>query len=239
MESESIKLQKYVSDCGLMSRRQAENEIQHGFFTINGLTATLGDRVNPEKDIIKYKGNIVKKQNKKYYIMLNKPSGYVTTLSDEFGRETVCSLVDLPVRLYPVGRLDKNSEGLIILTNDGEFANTLTHPRYNKKKRYLIITDGYVDNNAIDKLQHMKSIDGEPIRPVDVKILERHENATKLIFTLSEGKNRQIRRMCEEAELTVMQLKRIAIGGLQLGNLKTGAWRHLTPEEIKELKKLK
>ena len=238
-EVESIKLQKYISDCGLMSRRSAESEIESGRFTINGVAAKLGDRVTPSRDIVKYKGTVVKKQTKKYYIMLNNPAGYVTTLSDEFGRDTVCSLVNLPVRVYPVGRLDKNSEGLIILTTDGEFANILCHPKYNKKKRYLVITDGYAENGKIDKLKEMKKLDGEEIRPVAVKVVERSDNASKLMFTLTEGKNRQIRRMCEAAGLSVMQLKRFAIGNVQLGELKPGSWRNLTPEEIKELTQAK
>ncbi len=234
---ESVKLQKYVSDCGLMSRRQAENAISDGLFTVNGVTAVLGDRVIPGEDVVKYRGKVIKQNTKKYYIMLNKPQGYVTTTSDEFGRDTVCSLIDLPVRLYPVGRLDKNSEGLLIMTNDGDFANRMMHPRYDHKKRYLVITSGYAENNAVDKMQHMRELDGEPINPVEIKILERNDNATKLVFTLSEGKNREIRRICEEAGLSVMQLKRFAVGPLQLGELESGKWRYLTPEEIKELTK--
>ena len=234
---ESVKLQKYVSDCGLMSRRQAENAISDGLFTVNGVTAVLGDRVIPGEDVVKYRDKVLKQNTKKYYIMLNKPQGYVTTTSDEFGRDTVCSLIDLPVRLYPVGRLDKNSEGLLIMTNDGEFANRMMHPRYDHKKRYLVITSGYAENNAVDKMQHMRELDGEPINPVEIKILERNDNATKFVFTLSEGKNREIRRICEEAGLSVMQLKRFAVGPLQLGELESGNWRYLTPEEIKELTK--
>lgn len=231
---ESVKLQKFVSDCGLMSRREAENEIRQGAFTVNGKTASLGDRVIPS-DSVKYNGKLIKNNIKKYYIMLNKPAGFVTTLSDEFGRDTVSSLVKLPVRLYPVGRLDKNSEGLLIMTNDGEFANLMTHPRYHQKKRYLVIVNGSASDNAVDMLQRMKELDGEPILPVEVKINERTGNASKLIFTLSEGKNRQIRRMCEAVGLTVMQLKRFAVGNLQIGDLQPGAWRPLTPEEVKEL----
>lgn len=235
MDYKSIKLQKFVSDCGLMSRREAEAEISAGAFTVNGAVAKLGDRIIPSRDLIKYKNDVLKKTSIRHYIMLNKPSGYVTTLADEFGRETVCSLIDLPIRLYPVGRLDKNSEGLLIMTNDGEFANRMTHPRYHQKKRYLVTVNGFADNNAVDKLQHMKTLDGEPILPLDIKINERNENASKLIFTLAEGKNRQIRRMCEAAGLTIMQLKRFAVGSLQIGDLKPGAWRHLTPDEVKEL----
>ena len=234
---DGIKLQKYVSDCGLMSRRKAETEIENGAFTINGVTAVLGNRVFPGKDAVAYRGEEIKPQSKKYYIMLNKPQGYVTTVSDERGRKDVCSLVDLPVRLYPVGRLDYNSEGLLLLTNDGEFANLMTHPRYEHKKRYLVIVAGLVPNNALDMMRHLRELDGEPITPVDIKLLERNENASKLIFTLGEGKNREIRRICEKAELKIMQLKRFAVGALQLGDLQTGKWRFLTPQEVKELKR--
>ena len=237
MENEGIKLQKYVSDCGLMSRRKAEAEIENGAFTVNGVTAVLGNRVFPEKDVVLYRGEPLEAQTKKYYIMLNKPAGYVTTTSDELGRKDVCSLVDIPARLYPVGRLDRESEGLLLLTNDGEFANLMTHPRYMHKKRYLVIVAGHIPNNSLDMMQHLRELDGEPINPVGIKLIERSENASKLIFTLSEGKNREIRRICEYAGLKVMQLKRFAVGPLLLGELSPGKWRHLTPEEIKELKK--
>lgn len=233
---ESVKLQKFVSDCGIMSRRQAENAIAEGAFTVNGVTASLGDRISPSADIVAYKGKVIKNNIRKYYIMLNKPVGYVTTLNDEFGRDTVCSLIDLPVRLYPVGRLDKDSEGLLIMTNDGEFANMMMHPRYNKKKKYIVCVSGFADNNSVDKMQHTKEIDGEQIVPPEIRLLERNENSSKLVFILSEGKNREIRRICEQSGLTVMQLKRVALGSLALGNLESGKWRHITSEEIKELK---
>ena len=235
--NEGIKLQKYVSDCGLMSRRKAETEIENGAFTINGVAAVSGNRVFPGKDTVEYRGKPVLPQSKKYYIMLNKPQGYVTTTSDELGRKNVCSLVDVNARLYPVGRLDYNSEGLLLLTNDGEFANIMTHPRYVHKKRYLVTVAGRIENNALDMIQHIRELDGEPINPVSVKLVERSENASKLIFTLSEGKNREIRRICEKVDLSIMQLKRFALGPLLLGELAPGEWRHLTPKEIKELKR--
>ena len=169
-KTNGIKLQKYVTDCGLMSRRKAEAEIADGAFRINGVTAEPGNRVFPGKDTVEYRGEEIKPQIRKYYIMLNNPQGYVTTTSDELGRKTVCSLVDLPVRLYPVGRLDYNSEGLLLLTNDGEFANLMTHPRYEHKKRYLVMTAGSISNNALDMISHMRELDGEPINPVEVKL---------------------------------------------------------------------
>lgn len=237
IQTEGEKLQKYISSAGLMSRREAEKEILKGFFYINGEKAKPGQRVNPKKDIIKYKGKAVTPAKAVYYVMYNKPPGVITTMSDDLGRAGISDITGLPARLYPVGRLDKNSEGLLILTNDGEFANRLSHPRYGHKKSYLLIVNGKADKPAIEKLRGISSLDGSPINPVGVRVLEKTESATKLIMTLSEGKNRQIRRMCEEAGLSVMQLKRFAIGGVYLGELKPGSWRMLTNDEIKELTK--
>ena len=169
--------------------------------------------------------------------MLNKPSGYVTTMSDEMGRKTVNDLVDLPERLYPAGRLDKDSEGLLIMTNDGELANRLTHPKSGKKKIYHVYLRGSVDNNALDMLRAMKTLDGEKINPVGVELIKRSPTGSVVKFTLTEGKNRQIRRMCEAAGVTVTQLKRVQIGSLRLGDLKTGQYRKLTDKEKEELLK--
>lgn len=234
------KLQKYVSDCGLMSRRAAEKEIESGNFEINGRTAKIGDRVNPKTDVVKYKGEIIRQVKRKVYICLNKPAGYVTTMSDELGRKSISELVsDVGVRVYPAGRLDMDSEGLLICTNDGEFANLLMHPGGNIKKIYHVIVRGKVENGAVDALRAMKTLDGEKISPVGVEIIERNQNASKLKMVLSEGKNRQIRRMCEQCGLSVMQLRRIAIGNVFLGTLESGNWRYLTKEEIQTLKSKK
>lgn len=231
------KLQKYVSDSGLMSRRAAEKEIELGNFEINGKTAKIGDRVNPKTDVVKYKGKVIKPVKRKVYICLNKPAGYVTTMSDELGRKSISELVeDVGVRVYPAGRLDMDSEGLIICTNDGEFANLLMHPGGNIKKIYHVMIRGKVENSTIDALRAMRTLDDEQISPVGVEVLERNENASKLKMVLSEGKNRQIRRMCEQCGLSVMQLKRIAIGNVFLGNLESGKWRYLSKEEIQALK---
>lgn len=234
------KLQKFVSDCGLMSRRAAEREIEQGHFEINGVTAKIGDRVNPDADVVTYKGRIIKPVKRKVYICLNKPAGYVTTMSDELGRKSIGELVaDVGVRVFPVGRLDKDSEGLLICTNDGEFANMLMHPSGNIKKIYRVVVRGRVENSTIDALRSMRKLDDEDIAPVGVDILERNENASKLQFVLTEGKNRQIRRMCEQCGLSVMQLKRVAVGGVFLGKLAVGKWRYLTNEEILSLKSKK
>lgn len=231
-----MRLQKYVSDCGLMSRRAAEKEIEAGKFTVNGEIAVIGQQVEPQKDIIKYNGVRVRSGGRKYYIAVNKPTGYVTTANDELGRQNVCELVsDIGARLYPVGRLDKNSEGLLIMTNDGAFAQKVMHPRFHLKKQYLVIINGYCTNAQADSLRAMKSIDDEPIQPVEVRIVDRNDTSSKLMFTLSEGKNRQIRRMCENVGVTIMQLRRISIGSVRLGTLEPGCHRNLTKDEIKEL----
>ncbi|HAN22030.1 MAG: hypothetical protein A2Y15_01260 [Clostridiales bacterium GWF2_36_10] len=233
-----IKLQKYVSDCGLMSRRAAEKEIAQGFFEINGVKAGIGDRINPKTDVINYKGKPLKNINRKIYICLNKPTGYVTTLSDEKGRKNISELVaDVRQRVYPAGRLDMDSEGLIICTNDGEFANMLMHPSGNLKKVYTVVVKGKIENSTIDALRSMKILDEEKLAPVEVELLERNESSSKLKMVLSEGKNRQIRRMCEHFSLSVIQLKRISIGKVFLGSLESGKWRNLTKEELSSLNK--
>lgn len=234
------KLQKFVSDCGLMSRRAAEREIECGYFAINGTKAKLGDRVNPAKDRVTYKGKPVKPSGgRKVYILLHKPAGVVTTMNDEFGRRTVAELVKgLGKRVYPVGRLDKDSEGLLLMTDDGTFANRIAHPSGNIRKVYHVMLAGRVENNQLDSLRAMRKLDDEPIVPVQVDLIERNDNASKVKFVLSEGKNRQIRRMCEAVGLSVMQLKRVQLGNLLLGGLESGAYRHLTDEERKGLSKL-
>ncbi len=235
-----MRLQKYVSDCGLMSRRAAEKEIENGAFTVNGTVAVIGQQIDEKKDIVKYKGVRVRSGGRKYYIALNKPSGYVTTASDEMGRDNVCQLTsDIGARLYPVGRLDKNSEGLLIMTNDGEFAQKIMHPKFHLKKQYLVIMRGYCSNAQADSLRAMRTLDGEPIAPVEVRIIERSDSSSKLMFVLHEGKNRQIRRMCEKVNLTITQLRRIAIGNVRLGTLEAGCHRNLTKDEIKELAQTK
>ena len=190
-----------------------------------------------EKDDIRINGVPVKPESKKITVMLNKPSGYVTTMSDELGRKTVSDLIDLPCRLYPAGRLDKDSEGLLIMTNDGELANRLTHPKSGKKKIYHVYIRGSAENNALDSLRSMKMLDGERINPVGVELIKRSPTGSLIKFTLTEGKNRQIRRMCESVGITITQLKRVQIGSLRLGDLKAGQYRRLTKEEIGELLK--
>ena len=230
------RIQKYIASCGVMSRRAAEKEIAAGNVTVNGVRAEIGQAVS-DKDVICFHGERIRPEKRKITVMLNKPSGYVTTMSDEMGRKTVNDLVDLPERLYPAGRLDKDSEGLLIMTNDGELANRLTHPKSGKKKIYHVYLRGSVDNNALDMLRAMKTLDGEKINPVGVELIKRSPTGSVVKFTLTEGKNRQIRRMCEAAGVTITQLKRVQIGSLRLGDLKTGQYRKLTDKEKEELLK--
>ena len=234
---ESIKLQKYVSDCGLMSRRAAEREIEAGNFTVNGETATLGIRIDPNNDAVLYKGkSVVASRERKVYIILNKPKGVVTTMSDEKGRKTVSDIVDVGTRVYPVGRLDLNSEGLLLMTNDGELTNAITHPSGNIKKIYSVTTKGKIENEELDRLRAVRELDGERIAPVGVELVSRNETYSVVRFTLSEGKNREIRRICEQVGVVITKLKRISLGPIQLGNLKTGEYRELTGAELKSLK---
>ena len=238
---ERIRLQKYISDCGLMSRRAAEEEIANGSFTINGVVATLGDKVSPIGDEVCYKGKrIYKKHSDNYvYIMLNKPEGYVTTLSDEKGRPCITDLMSgLKTRVYPIGRLDMYSEGLLLLTNDGAMTEKLTHPRHKIPKIYRVRVDSMITEEQYKKLLSPMEIEGYTIEPVYCEVLKREETKTILQMTLYEGRNRQIRRMCDQVGLHVRGLKRIAIGDIHLGTLKPGQWKYLTYEQVQYLKSI-
>lgn len=217
-----------------MSRRSAEKVIEAGNVKINGKTAKLGDKVDPENDTVEFNGKIIEKTAlSKRYIMLNKPIGYVSTVSDEKGRKCVSDLVkDVGERVYPVGRLDMFSDGLLIMTNDGELANRLTHPKNNVTKKYSVLIKGQISPEALATLTSPMDIDGYKIRPVGVHIVSVKNGNTSAIFTLHEGRNRQIRKMCEQCSLTVMRLTRIAIGSLKLGDLEKGKWRELTKAEV-------
>lgn len=240
MENTDIKLQKYVSDCGLMSRRSAEQHIAAGHFKINGSVAKVGDRVVPGRDVVLYMGRPLMRSTKKVVIALNKPRGYVTTMSDELGRADITSLYsDLGMRLYPVGRLDKDSQGLLLCTNDGELANRLMHPSGHYQKVYRVTVAGKVTNMQADMLRSMRRLDDEPIAPVGVEIIERGESSSLLRMTLTQGKNRQIRRMCGHVGLDITKLERISVGPITLGSLPEGKWRHLTAQERHSLEKIK
>ncbi len=235
----SVKLQKYFSDCEIMSRRAAEEEIKLGRVTVNGALATLGDRIDPEVDVVVYNGKrILPPSSEKTYILLNKPRGIVTSLSDEKGRSTVIDLLSgLDTRVYPVGRLDMDSDGLLLLTNDGELTNRLTHPRHEIPKIYHVDIKGSVDAKALEKLSSPLVIDGYKIQPVKVRQIKTTSTLTTLEMTLFEGRNRQIRKMCALCDLKITRLTRVALGNITLGSLELGKWRFLTASEVEYLKK--
>lgn len=236
MKDNRIRLQKFLSQAGYASRRAAEEMIAAGRVKVNGRPANLGDKVDPIRDKVVVSGKRVINTSKKMYIMLHKPRGYVTTMSDEQGRKCVAELVaDAPERLFPVGRLDKDSEGLLIMTNDGEFANMLTHPSRHVTKSYRVTVREQVTGDMIDTLCTGVTIDGRKTLPADVHIIERGENRTVLQFVITEGRNRQIRKMCEFVGLTVIRLKRTEIAGVRLGMLPIGKWRDLNEKEMKHL----
>ena len=236
---ESVKLQKYVAECGLMSRRAAEKEIELGHFEVNGVQATIGMRVDPENDAVTYKGkSVVPETARKVYIMLNKPKGVVTTMNDEKGRKKVSDIVDVGVRVYPVGRLDLNSEGLLLMTNDGELTNAVSHPSGEILKIYSVTLKGKVENEELDRLRAVRMLDGERIAPVGVELVSRNDQQSVVKFTLSEGKNREIRRICESVGVYITKLKRISLGPLRLGDLKPGEFRELNSSELRALKNM-
>ena len=230
---DSIKLQKYFSDCGILSRRAAEEEIKQGKVTVNGERAFLGMRIFPDVDVVVYKGaRVIAQSEEKLYILLNKPRGIVTTLSDEKGRPTVLSLISgLGARVYPVGRLDIDSDGLLLLTNDGALTNKLTHPRHKIPKIYNVTVKGEVTEGALTLLSSPLVIDGYKIQPVKVEIIKKEPSQTILKMTLYEGRNRQIRKMCALADLKITRLTRVALGNIALGSLEVGKWRFLTKSE--------
>ena len=232
--AEKLRLQKYFSDCGLLSRRAAEAEIQAGKVLVNGSVAQLGDKIDPDTDTVTYQGKPVRpRANQEYlYVMLNKPRGYVTTSKDERGRKTVTDLTRrVGSRIYPVGRLDMDSEGLLLLTDDGEFANHLTHPRHEIPKIYHVTLSPPPTEEQLQALARPMELDGYSLLPVGVEVLSKDT----LEMTLYEGRNRQIRRMCESVGLRVTQLRRVAIGKLTLGDLPLGKWRELTEDEVQYL----
>ena len=236
---EKIRLQKFIANSGIMSRRKAEDEILAGKMTINGHPASLGDKVDPINDVVCYRGKRIAYQRRKYtYIMLNKPRGYLSSTEDDRGRKCVTELIDgVDARLYPVGRLDLISEGLILLTDDGELKNRLTHPKYSLPKLYRVKVAGQVSEEQYATLTSELEIDGYTIKPVQVDIQGEDETGTVLKMTLVEGRNRQIRKMCEIAGLTVKRLSRISIGNLKLDGMPVGKWRFLTQDEVDYLYK--
>ena len=230
------RLQKIMAARGICSRRKAEEWITAGRVSVNGQIAALGQIADPDTDEILLDGEKLPTGGEHVYIMLHKPRGYVTTLSDEKGRLDITGLVQCGVRVYPVGRLDMDSEGLLLLTNDGALANHLMHPRAQINKTYEVWVSGYRSGSE-HLLERPIMMDGRPIRKPKVNLLSAREETAHLHITIHEGRNRQVRRMCQAAGMHVTRLRRIAEGSLTLGNLKKGSWRYLTPSEIAELKK--
>ncbi len=237
---DKIRLQKYLASCGVASRRKCEELITDGKITVNGKVATLGMSVDPDYDKILYNGNEIKEKNKKLYIMLNKPVGFLTTADDERGRQTVLDIVsrDINERVFPIGRLDKNTEGLLLLTNDGDFANRIIHPRYKIPKTYLALVSGGVPSpKDISALRHGVMLEDGLTQPAKVNIEKINPNGSCVMkITITEGKKRQVRRMFSFIGHPVLELKRISVGKLTLGNLPYGKWRHLREEEIKSFR---
>ena len=231
------RLQKLLSAAGICSRRAAEGYINSGRVTVNGVIAVLGQQADPERDDIRVDGVPLAIEERRVYLLLNKPCGYVTTLSDEKGRPTVSELVaDCGERVYPVGRLDLNSEGLLLMTNDGALMQRLLHPAGEVNKTYHVWVSGAVEH-AAERLSAITDLDGERIRPAQVEVLRRDDRKAVLSIVIHEGKNRQIRRMCAACDLRVSRLRRVAEHTLTLGNLPSGKWRYLTEEEVSALKK--
>ena len=238
MSDNKIRLQKFLSEAGIASRRKAEEMIRSGLVKVNGKIANIGDSVDPKTDSVSVGGKKVKKENSLRYILLNKPRGYVTTTDDDLGRKCVLELVSgVKERIYPVGRLDRISEGALILTNDGEFANAMMHPSKHVPKTYRVTVRPGITLEQVDILSTGVDIDGRMTAPADVRVLSKEEGRSVLEIVLYEGRNRQIRRMCEALELEVARLKRTAVGSVKLGMLKTGEWRDLTPQEVESLLK--
>ena len=236
MKDNRIRLQKFLSESGVASRRKAEELIEMGKVKVNGHVVALGTKVDPKRDKVTVRGKTVVATREKMYIMLHKPRGFVTTMSDENDRKCVSDLVkDVPVRVFPVGRLDMNSEGLLLMTNDGEFANKLTHPSSHVNKTYRVTVKGDVEDEKLVRLTEGIVLDGVKTLPCDCFVAERKPDRTVLIFILQEGRNRQIRRMCEAVKLEVLRLKRTEIAGVKLGMLKQGDWRELNERELQRL----
>lgn len=232
-----IRIQKVLSEQGIASRRKVEEWITQGKIKVNGRPAVLGQKINPNRDIVAIDGERVyfQKSSQKYYIMLHKPCGYVTTMSDELGRKCVAELVeDVPERVYPIGRLDKDSEGMLLFTNDGDFAHRLLHPSHQVDKVYLVTVRGDI-RGAAERLMAITELDGEPIAPARAQELSRHEGQALLRVTIHQGKNRQIRRMCAGLGLHVEKLQRVEEDGLRLDDLPIGKWRYLTAQEIQRI----
>ena len=234
------RLQKYLANSGVASRRKCEELILQGKVEVNGKVVTeLGIKVNSEKDIVKFNGKEVKQTKKMVYILLNKPIGYVTTADDQFGRDTVLDLVKVKERIVPVGRLDMYTSGALILTNDGDFVYKVTHPKHEIEKTYTVTVKGIVQNSEVEQLRKGVKIDDYTTKPAKVKILktDTEKDISRLEITIHEGKNRQVRKMCEAVNRKVLALHRSKIGGIGVKDIELGKWRYLRENEIQKLVK--
>ncbi len=234
---EEIRLQKYLAEAGVASRRKCEEFIQKGRVKINGNVATLGEKVNPEIDKVEFDNKEIGKIEEHVYILLNKPIGYVTTAKEQFGRDSVLDLVKVKQRIVPVGRLDMYTSGALLLSNDGDFIYKVTHPKHEVDKTYTVTLKGIVTNEDIQKLKSGVEIEDYVTKPAQVKILKTDEekNISRLAITIHEGKNRQVRKMCEAIGKKVQALHRTKIGNIEVKELKLGTWRYLRPEEVEYL----
>ena len=233
------RLQKYMASCGVASRRKCEQIILDAKVSVNDIIITeLGVKVDSDKDIVKVNGKLIKPEENKVYIMLNKPEGYITSVSDEKNRQTILDIVKVKERIYPVGRLDYDSSGLLILTNDGEIYNKLIHPRVKMPKTYIVEVTGHFTDSQIKKFETGIDIGDYITSPAEIVVLENYSKGCLVKIVIREGKNRQIRRMCNELNHEVISLKRVSIGNLKLDDLKKGEYRSLTKEEIKYIMSL-
>jgi len=227
------RLQKYMASCGVASRRKCEEIIIAGKVKVNGvLVNELGTKVNHLEDIVEYEGKIISKEENKVYIMLNKPEGYISSVRDEKGRDTILDIVKVKERVYPIGRLDYDSSGLLLLTNDGEIYNKIIHPSVEIVKKYIAVVTGEITENDIKKFEMGIDIGGYITAPAEIKIISYDKDISTIEIGIHEGKNRQIRKMCATINHEVLSLKRISMGQLKLGYLKRGEYRNLDKEEI-------
>ena len=236
MTDGKVRLQKFLAESGVASRRISEDLIEQGKVTVNGKLAMIGDNISPKKDTVTVNGKKITKTKSHTYIVLHKPRGFITTMSDEMDRKCVAQLIkDVPGRVYPVGRLDKDSEGMLLFTNDGEFANAMTLPTKHVPKTYRVTVRPGITDDQITALTTGIIIDDRKTAPASVRVVSKEENRVVLEIILYEGRNRQIRKMCEALGLEVARLKRTAIGSIKLGMLKQGDWRNLHEDEVRKL----
>lgn len=233
------RLQKYMASCGVASRRKCEEIVLAGKVKVNGvLVNELGTKVNPLKDVVEYEGKIISKEENKVYIMLNKPEGYISSVKDEKGRDTILDIVKVKERVYPIGRLDYDSSGLLILTNDGEIYNKIIHPSVGIVKKYIAVVNGEVTDKDIRKFEVGIDIGDYITAPAEVKIISYDRDISTIEIGIHEGKNRQIRKMCAVINHEVLSLKRISMGEIKLGYLKRGEYRNLNEDEINYINSL-